>query len=228
MASSTTFDISFRRLLCSVCSKFSLPPPKYGLTLGSGGQLCSFVDVAVPRCSRFMEVITCWGSPSTDSNETEEDAARVAVETLRKELDFEIRDANYNERRKVEDLYNCVSRKYEDLRNECDMLKKEHDVLKRFYNSLMDEKNRILADWNEVKTHLDSCWSRLNQSGTVPMEAEPSVFAEAHGPTSENRAAMNEPHVSTACSVPPKIMATLESSPETKEDPEAPPGYYRN
>lgn len=171
-----------------------------------------------------MEVITCWGSPSTDSNETEEDAARLAVETLSKELNFEIRDANYKERKRVENLYDCISRKYEDVRAEFDMLKKEHDVLKRFYISLADEKNQILANWNELKTHLNRCWNVLNQTGTVPMGAESSVFAEARAPMTQDHAMMTEAHTS----VHPNTMATLESSPETEEDPEAPPGYYGN
>nr|CAD1822856.1 unnamed protein product [Ananas comosus var. bracteatus] len=98
MASPLIVEINFQRLLRNICEKFSLPPPRYGITVGSSYQFCAFVDVQVPRCSHFMEVIPCWGSPSTDSSLSKNEAARSAIETLRNELQFDIGDANYTEK----------------------------------------------------------------------------------------------------------------------------------
>lgn len=99
MASPVTVDINYRRLLCSICVKFSLPSSRYGVTLNTDEHFCSHVDVEVPRCSHFMEIITCWGSPSTDANHSAYDAARVAIGKLSNELAFEVRDANYEEKK---------------------------------------------------------------------------------------------------------------------------------
>ncbi|XP_020080193.1 uncharacterized protein LOC109703878 isoform X1 [Ananas comosus] len=75
---------------------------------GSSDQFCAFVDVQVPRCSRFMEVIACWGSPSSDSSLSENEAARAAIETLRSELQFDIRDPNYTEKKIISKTYMIV------------------------------------------------------------------------------------------------------------------------
>nr|CAD1833651.1 unnamed protein product [Ananas comosus var. bracteatus] len=108
MASHPIVEINFQRLLRNICAKFSLPPPRYGITVGSGDQFCAFVDVQVPRCSRFMEVITCWGSPSCDSILSANEAARVAIEALRTELHFDIRDANYTGKIHFKNLYDSA------------------------------------------------------------------------------------------------------------------------
>nr|CAD1824715.1 unnamed protein product [Ananas comosus var. bracteatus] len=99
MASPVTVDINYRRLLRSICVKFSLPSSRYGITLNTDERFCSHVDVEVPRCSRFMEIITCWGSPSSNASHSAYDAARVAIGKQSNELAFEVRDANMRKKK---------------------------------------------------------------------------------------------------------------------------------
>lgn len=73
-------------------------------------------------------------------------------------------------------LYERVYQEYRDLRNEYKMLKTEHGVLKRFYNFLVDEKESMLADSNEVKKHLNKCSILLNQPNADLMDPELKVF----------------------------------------------------
>nr|CAD1818604.1 unnamed protein product [Ananas comosus var. bracteatus] len=215
MASHPIVEINFQRLLRNICAKFSLPPPRYGITVGSGDQFCAFVDVQVPRCSRFMEVITCWGSPSSDSILSENEAARAAIEALRTELHFDIRDANYTGKIHFKNLYDSASQKYEDLLNEYEMLKKEHAVLKRFHKSLLDERDRILGDWNEIRASIAKSHSLLAQSDIDPMDADQYIFAAENLANAEDHLPANEAHAAESESV-------------SEEDPEPPSDYYKN
>ncbi|XP_020087322.1 uncharacterized protein LOC109709477 [Ananas comosus] len=215
MASHLIVEINFQRLLRNICEKFSLPPPRYGITVGSSDQFCAFVDVEVPRCSRFMEVITYWDSPSSDSSLSENKAARTAIETLRNELQFDIRDANYTGKNYFKNLYDSASQKYEDFRNEYEMLKKEHVVLKRFHKSLLDERDRILGDWNEIRASIGKCHNLLAQSDIDLMDTDQYIFAAEKLPTAEDHLPANE-----ACAA--------ESASGTEKDPEPPSNYYRN
>lgn len=108
-------DISFRRLLRIICAKFSLPPPKYGVGLDATGRFRAFVDVTVPRVGPMLEMLTYWGTPSTNIGQTQEDAARTPVERLRDELHFEIKDSNYEERQFYENLYDQIASEYDTL-----------------------------------------------------------------------------------------------------------------
>lgn len=109
-----------------------------------------------------------------------------------------------------------VSQDYEDLQNECEMLRMEHTVLKRFYNSLVEEKDRMLADWNEVKKHIE-CSILLNQTNADSMDAELSVLAEKHATMIERRVQATDGGTTT-----------VKSAEESDEDSDAPPGYYGN
>nr|CAD1824316.1 unnamed protein product [Ananas comosus var. bracteatus] len=86
MDSSLNVNVSFRQLLHNICVQFSLPPPRYRMTVLTDGRLCSHVDVEVPRSSRFMEIITCHGAPFSEANQTQEDAACVAIKRLSNKL----------------------------------------------------------------------------------------------------------------------------------------------
>nr|CAD1835505.1 unnamed protein product [Ananas comosus var. bracteatus] len=118
MDSSMNVDINFRRLLHNICLQFSLPPPRYRMTIGADLRFCSYVDVEIPRSSQFMEIITCHGASFSDLNQAKEDAACAAIKSLRNKIGFKVRDVNFedkkllkSERRKIDPENNLMQEK---------------------------------------------------------------------------------------------------------------------
>nr|CAD1825836.1 unnamed protein product [Ananas comosus var. bracteatus]CAD1829836.1 unnamed protein product [Ananas comosus var. bracteatus] len=201
MASTVYIDINFRRLLGKICAKFSLPPPRYGTTVVAEGRLHSFVDVEVPRGSRFMEIITCWGWFFPDSEQSEEDAARIAIKRLRDELGFEVKDINYDEKISYKELYKRNCDEHTELRDEYEMLNLDFDLLKKTYNILIEEKKQIAAELKEIKDGIARCHALINHPNVGPMDVESTAEVA--------------------------ILGDVETTATTEEDPEAPPGYYK-
>nr|CAD1827348.1 unnamed protein product [Ananas comosus var. bracteatus] len=169
-----------RRLLRKICAKFSLQPPRYGMTLDTDLRFCSYVDVEIPRSSRIIEVITSWGAPSSNTNRTQEDAARIAIGRLRNELGFEVKDTNYEERKYLRGLYDQICHDHEELHDEYEMLKLDYDLLRRFYNSLVAERDRVVADLEKLKENINECFEMINQPNAVPMDEESAANPDGH------------------------------------------------
>nr|CAD1823681.1 unnamed protein product [Ananas comosus var. bracteatus] len=70
---------------------------------------CVCFEVEIPRGESVAETIRYWGGPFSDVDKSEEDAARRAVAKLRDEYDFEIKDANLEDKKFYENLYARLS-----------------------------------------------------------------------------------------------------------------------
>lgn len=159
----------------------------------------------------MMEMLTCWGTPSTNIRRTQEDAAWTAVERLRDELHFEIKDSNYEERQFYENLYDQIASKYDALQDQHELLKVDYGILKGQYNSLVDENARLATKWKEVKAEIGKCFAVANSSNVVPIDKGLATLnTELPAmPSTENAAVGND----------------VEHATPTKEDPATPSGY---
>nr|CAD1831614.1 unnamed protein product [Ananas comosus var. bracteatus] len=174
MDSSLNVDVSFRQLLHNICVQFSLPPPRYRMTVHTDGRLCSHVDVEVSRSSRFMEIIICHGAPFSEANQTQENAACVAIKRLSNELSFEVRDVNLEDKKYYKNLYDRISDEHLELQDEYEMINLDFELLKKSYNFLIEEKKQIVAALKEMKESIGRCCAFISPPNVDPMEEEPT------------------------------------------------------
>ncbi len=84
-------DISFKHLQLKITQKFSLPAPKYGLTVDKSCQLSAYIDGEVQCGESVTETIRSLGSLPYVVGLSEEDAARNNISTLRDDFGLNIR-----------------------------------------------------------------------------------------------------------------------------------------
>lgn len=144
--------VCFRELLRDICERLAMPTPRYGIPVESDG----FISVAV------TETIRCWGAPSVDVDKSEEDAARRAVGRLREEFDFEVIDYNLNDKKFYENLYARISNGYSSFHRKYKRFKSDYCLLKGYYAELMTEKDRSIAECEELKKNMRKCVELLS------------------------------------------------------------------
>nr|CAD1839762.1 unnamed protein product [Ananas comosus var. bracteatus] len=60
------------------------------------------------------------------------------------------------------------------------MLKLDYDLLRRFYNSLVAERDRVVADLEKLKENINECFEMINQPNVVPMDEESAANPDGH------------------------------------------------
>nr|CAD1843942.1 unnamed protein product [Ananas comosus var. bracteatus] len=119
-------------------------------------------DVEVPRSNRFMEIITCHGAPFSEANQTQEDAAYVAIKRLSNELGFEVRDVNLEDKKYYKNLYDLIHDEHLELQDEYEMLNSDFELLKKSYNFLIEEKKQIVNALKEIKESIGRCCASIS------------------------------------------------------------------
>nr|CAD1839750.1 unnamed protein product [Ananas comosus var. bracteatus] len=154
---SVVVTICFREMLRDVCQKYSLPSPRYGILVGSDGLISVYVEVEISKGESVAETVRIWGSPFSDVDQSEEDAARRAVAKLRDEYAFEVKDANLEDKKFYENLYARISVDHTVVCEKYKRLKTDYNLLKGYYNDLLSEKELLVAERRELMGNIEKC-----------------------------------------------------------------------
>nr|CAD1843438.1 unnamed protein product [Ananas comosus var. bracteatus] len=154
---SVVVTVCFCEMLRDVCQKYSLPSPRYGIPVGSDGLISVYVEVEIPRGYSVAQTVRIWGSPFLDADQSEEDAARLAVAKLRDEYAFEVKDANLEDKKFYENLYARLSVDHTVVCEKYKRLKTDYNLLKGYYNDLMSEKELLIAERRELIGNIEKC-----------------------------------------------------------------------
>lgn len=122
MDSFINVDINFPWLLLNICLQFSLPPSRYRMTIDADLRFHSYVDVEVPRSSRFMEIIICHGTSFSNLNQAKEDAACATIKRLCNKVGFKVRYVNFEDKKYYKNLYDRIHDKHLELQDEYECL----------------------------------------------------------------------------------------------------------
>nr|CAD1827181.1 unnamed protein product [Ananas comosus var. bracteatus] len=125
--------VCFRELLHDVCQKYLLGGPRYGIPVENDGLISVYVEVEIPRGESVAKTIRYWGSPFSDVDQSEEDAALCAVAKLRDEYAFEIKDANLEDKKFYENF------------------------------ELMSEKEFLVVERRELTGNIEKCFEMLQR-----------------------------------------------------------------
>nr|CAD1830009.1 unnamed protein product [Ananas comosus var. bracteatus] len=154
---SVVVTVCFREMLRDVCQKYSLPSPRYGIPVGSDGLISVYVEVEISKGESVAETVRIWGSPFSDVDQSEEDAARRAVAKLRDEYAFEVKDANLEDKKFYENLYARLSVDHTVVCEKYKRLKTDYNLLKGYYNDLLSEKELLVAKRRELMGNIEKC-----------------------------------------------------------------------
>nr|CAD1833376.1 unnamed protein product [Ananas comosus var. bracteatus] len=78
-----------------------------------------------------MKIITCHGVSFFESNQAKEDAACAAIKRLRKELGFEVKDVNFEDKKYYKNLHDRIYDEHLELQDEYEMFNFDFDLLKK-------------------------------------------------------------------------------------------------
>nr|CAD1828285.1 unnamed protein product [Ananas comosus var. bracteatus] len=155
--------VCFRELLRDICQKFSLAAPRYEIPVENDGLVSVCVEVEIPRGESVAETFRYWGSPFSDIDQSEEDAACRAIAKLRDEYDFEIKDANLEDKKFYENLYARLSADHTMVRDKYKRLKTEYNLLKGYYSDLMSEKELLVTERSRLTENIGRCFEMLRR-----------------------------------------------------------------
>ncbi len=126
------------------------------------GRFNAYVDVHITRSESTVELIRCWGGPSSTSDSAEDEASHKAVKKLAQELDLHVKDYNYDEALFYKNLSDQLSANFSTFSNQYNKLVWEYNFIKERYIASTTEKNELIADRLRIQ-HAIECSSVISR-----------------------------------------------------------------
>ncbi|XP_020081991.1 uncharacterized protein LOC109705653 isoform X2 [Ananas comosus] len=174
-------QLSYTMLLGEISGKLGVETPDCIVTIAAEGWFIAYVDLTIVRGGSVIEVARNWGSPSTDSMIAWEDAARVAIQRMKKELGLQIKDANYDDFILYKNLYDAVALQNSDFIGQLTSLRCEHNLLKDSYATVVSEKAGVINEQIRLRHGLNDCHATINllRSAQSSMACDPADVGSA-------------------------------------------------
>ncbi|XP_020114668.1 uncharacterized protein LOC109728617 isoform X1 [Ananas comosus] len=129
-SSMSTVQLSYLTLLREVCDQLQIETPQCVVTPAAEGTYLAYIDLPVPRNESIVEIVRCWGTQSSTSAASQQDAARLTIKRIVEEFDLQLKDINYDESIFHQNLYNELSTNHAVLFARYNNLLKEYNFLK--------------------------------------------------------------------------------------------------